>query len=51
MADELVTPEVAVEPAKVKKEKVTKVIGGDGLVDGETTYGEDVKGNSDFDKK
>lgn len=28
------------------KDEPRKIIGGDGLVDGETTYGEDIKGNS-----
>ena len=31
-------------------EEVVEVVGGDGLVDGATTYGEDVKGNSTYDQ-
>lgn len=30
--------------------ETTPVVGGDGLVDSETTHGEDVKGSSTFDK-
>lgn len=49
--DEPKTEEV--KPAKkvVKKKAETeevKVVGGDGLVDGETTHGEDIKGASTF---
>jgi hypothetical protein len=31
------------------KDDDDKVVGGDGLVDGEVTYGEDIKGNSTLD--
>ena len=31
-------------------DEVRKVVGGDGLVDGETTHGEDVKGNSTLEQ-
>lgn len=32
------------------KDEPRKIIGGDGLVDGETTHGEDIKGNSTYDQ-
>lgn len=37
---------VVVTSDEAPVDEVRKVVGGDGLVDGETTHGEDVKGNS-----
>lgn len=47
---EVETTPVKVRAAEVKSEgDMMVVIGGDGLADGETTYGEDIKGMSTYE--